>query len=228
MSTKEVIFEDLNNLKVTIQAELMSDPVDDIAGTQVVMFDELKLTITAAMTDPTPEPDPPDIVVTAFEVVPESIAIGASWTAKATVKNNGGQGSGEVIIGFISNGTKIPLNSKDPGRIITLDEGATGIVTWSGKGTTKGAWTFYSGNLTDVLYVAIAPPLAKYDATVTVQDKTELKYLVGASVKVNTLTGVTGNDGKVTLGPVDEGDVSYSVTMNEYKPVTGTKNTGAV
>ena len=225
MSTQEVIFPDFNNLRLTITAELTADPADDIAGTQVVVFDELKLTITAAMKDPTPEPDPPDIVVTAFEVTPESIAIGASWTAKATVKNNGGAGSGEVIIGFISNGTKIPLNDDDPGRIITLAEGATGVVTWSGKGTTKGAWTFYSGNLTDILYVATPPPLAKYDATVTVTDKTNLTALSGASVKVGTLSGMTGAGGQATFGPIDEGIIPYSVTMNTYKPVSGTKAT---
>ncbi len=195
--------------------------------TQEISVPELGVTVTvtvrAIVPPPPPPPVDPNLVVTSFAVAPESIPVGEAYAATATVVNQGGAGSREIIIGYVmADGTKKPLNSADPARLLTLAAGATGTVTWAGTGTVKGTWTFYCEELTAVLTVGdTAPSVKLYDATFTVTDKDSGAMLAGALVSVGALSGSTDDTGKVTLGPVTAGTYAYKVTLDGYDPLNG-------
>jgi hypothetical protein len=201
--------------------------------TQEISVPELGVTVTItvrAIVPPPPPPPPaePNLVVTGFTVTPAAIPVGAAYTATATVVNEGGDGFREILIGYLlADGTKKPLNAADPGRLLTLAAGATGTVVWVGKGSTKGAWTFYCEELTAVLSVGdTAPSVKAYDATFTVTDKDSHALLKGAKVTVGTLSGVTDAAGKATLGPVNAGTYAYKVALAGYDPIEGSFTAG--
>lgn len=192
--------------------------------TQEITVPEMGVTVTVtvkAIVPPPPPPPPvdPNLVVTGFAVDPVSIALGASYTATATVVNQGGDGSREIIIGYVlADGTKKPLNAADPTRMITLAAGATGTVTWSGTGSVKGIWTFYCEDMTAILTVGdTAPSVKQFDATFTVVDKANSEPLAGAVVTAGTLSGTTDALGQATLGPFVAGTYEFTVALAGYE-----------
>lgn len=169
-----------------------------------------------------PDPVPPNFVVTGLSVNPSPVALGAAWTATATVTNQGGPGTAEIIIGYIMDGVRKPLNGADPSRMLTLEAGATGTVVWSGIGSSKGTWTLYAGGLTVELVVGdLLPSVKTYRALFTVTDTEKGTPQPGATVTVGTLTAVTDATGQTTIEPLSAGAYEYTVTMADYAPFKG-------
>ncbi len=188
--------------------------------TQVIKVPELGVTVTVTVKaiEPPPPPADPKLVVTGFAVEPDSIALGAAYTATATVVNQGGDGTREILIGYVlADGTRKPLNGADPNRMLTLAAGAAGTVSWSGKGIAKGTWTFYCEDLTAVLTVGdTAPSVKQFDATFTVVDKANGEPQKGATVTAGTLSGTTDALGQATLGPFVAGTYEFTVALSGY------------